>query len=44
MFLPYLARANLGWVAVQELKLSYRNPESIFFTRYPYYGTLNSIP
>ena len=30
------------WVAVKELTLSYHNPETILFTIYPYYGTLNS--
>ena len=29
------------WVAVQELKLSYHDPETILFTIYPYYGNLH---
>ena len=29
------------WVAVQELKLSYHNPETILFTIYPDFGSLN---
>ena len=27
-----------NWVAVQELKLSYHNPETILFTVFPYCG------
>ena len=33
---------NTGyWVAVQEVKLSYHNPETILCTRYPYFGNLD---
>ena len=35
-----LARGPVNWVAVQELTLSYQNPESILFTIYPCYGNL----
>ena len=33
---------TIFWVAVKELKKSY-NPETIFFTIYPYYGSLNLV-
>ena len=29
------------WVAVKELKLSYHNPETMLFSIYPFYGSLN---
>ena len=30
-----------NWAAVQELKSSHHNPETMLFTIYPYYGNLN---
>ena len=30
------------WVAIKELQLSCHNPETIVFSRYPYYGILSS--
>ena len=29
-----------GWVAVKEFELGYRNPDTMLFTTYPYYGNL----
>ena len=34
----YIAKNQLYWVAVKELKLSYHNPETILFAAYPSYG------
>ena len=32
------------WVAVNELKLNYHNPEAVLFGTSPHYGNLNSVP
>ena len=36
-----LAALHQDWAAVQELKLRYQNPETIWFTIYPYCGNSN---
>ena len=32
------------WVLVKEFNLSYHNKETLFFTKDPYYGSLNQSP
>ena len=38
--LPHIL--EVSWV--KELKSSYRSPETMLFTIYPYYGYLNEVP
>ena len=40
------SRLNLldFWLAVQELKLSYHNSDTMLYTIWPYYGNLISVP
>ena len=33
---------TFGWVAFEELKLSYHNPETILLAVYPYHSNLKS--
>ena len=35
---------DLHRIVAKDFKLSYQNPETILFTRYPEYGNLNQIP